>query len=508
MSNKFSAILLSTLLLIGILLTSCGDTGGGAVLSETQADTAAVTNVEEVITETEKPKIPEPELPDIQYDGEDFVFLIRSRDANSYRELHVYTDQMDGEVVNDAVYARNMLVEEKFNVKVTILEQADEYSTATKLILAGDNSFDAMYNTRASLGKLAADGYLVDLKKLNYTNLQSEYWDANAYEQLQVAGKLYAMPSDISMQNLSGARLIYFNKTILDNHNLPDPYEHVYADTWTIDVLMDMSKVVSKDLNGDGVMDKEDLFGMLTEKGASNSNVLYLTVSSGIRYTQSTESGIEVAFMSDKTQSVIDKIRDVLNDPMLCIDYETVARGADISGFNHLYHWARASLFTSDHFLCIQSGVEETSSFTDMESDYGIAPNPKFDEDQENYYHKLDIYNTILSIPATNVDLDKTGMILEYMAYQSNQLVVPAYFETTVKTKRFRDENAANMLEIVKASLYYDITDVFNNMIGTSPAAIIYNGFDSGNLASSYAKSETALQTKLNDIYNQIKIHP
>ena len=39
-------------------------------------------------------------------------------------------------------------------------------------------------------------------------------------------------------------------------------------------------------------------------------------------------------------------------------------------------------------------------------------------------------------------------MILEYMSYKSNQLVVPAYFETTVKTKRFRDD-AANMLDIV-----------------------------------------------------------
>lgn len=496
-------IILALLLLISILISACSNSESGNSQGEDTGLTETV--VGDDIEETAKETIPEPDLPNMKFDGDEFTFLIRSRDAGSYQEVEVYTEQMDGEVVNDAVYSRNMMVEERFNIKINVMEQTDEYATASKLILAGDDSFDVMYNTRASLGQLAYNGYLVDLKTVDYLNLQAEYWDANAYEQLQIAGKLYAMPSDISMQNLRGARLIFFNKKILNDHDLHDPYEHVYADTWTIDVLMDMIKAVSSDLNGDGVMDKEDLFGMLTEKGASNSNVLYFTIGSGIRFTKSTESGIEITYMTEKTQSVIDKTRDVLLNPELCIEYNTVSKGADLSGYAHLYIWARSVLFTTDHFLFLQSGVAETSSFTNMESDYGIVPNPKFDEQQENYHHKLDVYNTILSIPVTNTEHDKTGMILEYMAYQSNKLVVPAYFETTVKTKRFRDENAANMLEIVKHSLYYDVTDVFFNMIGTSPAAVIYNAFENGNLASEHAKSESSMQLKLDDIYETIK---
>ena len=52
--------------------------------------------------------------------------------------------------------------------------------------------------------------------------------------------------------------------------------------------------------------------------------------------------------------------------------------------------------------------------------------------------------------------------------------------------------------------LYYDVTDIFNNMMGTTPAAILYNAYVNGNLASEHAKSETKMQTKLDEIFGKI----
>lgn len=501
--KKISTFLLIIIMTISFVLSACGDDN----TSVTDLDTS-INEIQENIGETETVGLPEPELPNVTYDGSDFTFMIRSRDSYAYEEIYVYTETMDGEVVNDAIFERNSKVEERFDINIKIMEFEDDYATATKMILAGDDSFDVMYDRKFALGKLAYEGLLIDLKTLDYIDFHAPYWESNAYEQLQVAGKLYMIPSDISMQNLSGARLLYFNKFILDNHNLTTPYEFVKNDNWTLDNFIKLVESVSQDLNGDGIMDKEDLFGMLTETGANNGNILYFTVGTGVRMIDSKPDGIELAYMSERTQSVIDKVRDVLLNPNLCIEYNDVTKGVDTSGFAHLYTYARQVLFAGDHFLFVQNGISSTSEFINMESDYGIAPNPKLDENQENYYHKLDIYNTILSIPVTNQRLDMTAMILEYMAYQSNQIVVPAYYETTIKTKRFRDNEAENVLEIIKNSLYYDISDIYFSMLSTPPTSVIYNAFVSGNLTSEYEKSAISLQKKLDDIYEKINSNP
>ena len=109
---------ISTLLLIAMLagMTACGESGGSEVTDNTAGDT---TTAEPVVT-----GIPEPELPDKDYGGEEFTFLIRGEGSGSYRERWVYAEEENGEVVNDAVFRRNQATEEKFNIKIKIVEPA------------------------------------------------------------------------------------------------------------------------------------------------------------------------------------------------------------------------------------------------------------------------------------------------------------------------------------------------------------------------------------------------
>lgn len=485
-----AVLLLITVLSLIPAITSCADEPANIDI----LTTAAMTE------ETTAEDNPEPELPVSDFGGKSFTFLLRLTNV-SYDEVYVYTEEYDGEVVNDAIYDRNRGVEEKFNIDIAASFSDAVSQTARKAIMANDNSFEAMWDCKNAMPALITNGFLLDFNTIPYVDLTAGYWDKNASEQLAVLNKLYFMPSDISMQNLSGARFLYFNKKIVQDYTLDDPYERISSNSWTLDVVLDMIKSVSADLNGDGIMDSSDRYGLLSEGGAANANILYFLKSAGIRNTTNDSDGIpQLSFMNEKTIKIAEMCKEVLDDENVSITYEAASKGASLGDFPHYFAYCRGALFTADHFLFVQNGVEETVSFKDMESDYGIAPNPKFDSAQEEYSHRIDPFTTIMAIPITNQDLERTGIILEYMSWFSHDTVYPAYFDTTIKTKRTRDNEAPIIVDLIKSSISYEISDIFDLGI----TSMLWDGYASGNISSAYAKKEAGIQKKLDKLVEDL----
>jgi predicted nucleic acid-binding Zn-ribbon protein len=58
----------------------------------------------------------------------------------------------------------------------------------------------------------------------------------------------------------------------------------------------------------------------------------------------------------------------------------------------------------------------------------------------------------MFAIPVSVEDPDMTGMILEYMAYESERLLLPAVYETTIKTKRMQDTPPADLNKAQEAA--------------------------------------------------------
>ena len=490
LSRIFSVVL--AIVLLAAIIAGCGsegeDPGATTASAETTADTSEET------TESD-----EPDLPEIDLEGKEYQFLVRFG-SDCYNDYWIEVEEMNGEVVNDAVFERNRAVEEKFNIDITALFNTKPDSYATKTVFAGDDSFFAVWDCKNSLADGIQKHVYLDISNLPYADFTAPYWDKNAVEQLSIAKKLYMMPSDISMSNLTAPRFLYFNKRILENYGLTSPYDYVADDCWTLDNFLPMVAAVSSDLDGDGKMTREDEFGMLREDFSSNGNILYFLVGCGVRATTNDKDGIpQISFYNDKTQTIIDKVSVVFKDENCTIEYNNCASGADISQFDHLWEYCR-SLFAAGHFLFVQNGCYETIQFNDMEDDYGIVPNPKYDESQKEYYHRTDPLNTLMAIPATNIDLENTGMILEWMSWKSHYTVLPAYYETTIKLKRQRDETAIEMLDIIKGSMYYEIADIF--VLDVS--GVIWESYSSGNLASTYAKFEKMIQNNIDKLVDNL----
>lgn len=476
MRKSFSVMILLVLLLSAVF--SCAD-----IESES---TAAVTSAatEESVTES-----PRPELPQSDFNGYEFRSLSRGLNNGSthwYIFDTVWYEDKAGDVVNDAVMVRNIFIEDTYNVYIRMIENISCQSAASKSILAGSDDFDIYGDSISTAAALAADGLLTDLYTIPFIDLDATWWDQNANEQLSIMKKLFFTVSDFTLMDKHGTWVTLFAKPMIELWNLEDPYKLVTDGKWTLDIMYDMAKTVAYDVDGDGLPSEADSWGTIGE----NWNINALMLGADIRiFTKNQEDIPEYSLEGERTVSAFEKAYKILADKTITIFFDkfkgTYAQDA-------VYTEGATSMMDDNRMLFYITGMNRVLLLRGLETDFGILPNPKFDEEQENYSVIMTYGNTnSVSVPITNSNLERTGIILEAITYESSQTTFPAYIETSIKTKYSRDEESIEMLDIIFSNRSFDIGFIFD-WGGCSSFYTTLLSSNSPELASSIAKLKDA----------------
>ncbi|MBO4228724.1 MAG: hypothetical protein J5938_00020 [Clostridia bacterium] len=436
--------------------------------------------------------IPEPELPELDLTGQKYTFYTQVNLENEdpdelfHPRDFLWVEGLIGEVVNDAVFNRNLKVEQKFGCKVTMT--ADE-TRPDVLIMAGDSTIDMVCGGSVLFGDTIYTGAYMNFKDLPYCNLESEYWNPSCVRDTVYKGKLYMMANDVCLSPLSTTGFLYFNKRLVAEHDLESPYQMVYDNTWTIDNFLSMVKMVHGDTNGDGIYDTEDLYGALVKAEFRMGCFLQFYFGSGKTFTvEDPDEGRVIAVDGDFAQNLIDKLYPVLEDRTVCLNNYKVR---DMTGDTK--DKAYKTMFLEGHCLFIQEEIAAMELFRNMEDDYGIVPNPKYDSNQSDYYHRVFPHAVMFAAPVTIQDLEKTGAVTEYMAWLSHYTVLPAYYEITVKQKRTRDEDAVNMLDIIRRSMVFEFGDVYDSYMPN----YMWNSYTDRSFSRKFGASLKILQKRL-----------
>lgn len=72
-------------------------------------------------------------------------------------------------------------------------------------------------------------------------------WDKNATEAFSFGNAVYFTTGDITILNKVCTNSILFNKDIIKNNNMEDPYALVREHKWTFDKLVEMAKAAATD---------------------------------------------------------------------------------------------------------------------------------------------------------------------------------------------------------------------------------------------------------------------
>lgn len=147
----------------------------------------------------------------------------------------------------------------------------------------------------------------------------------------------------------------------------------------------------------------------------------------------------------------------------------------------------------------ISHGIHELRQ---MDNNCGILPLPKYDEAQENqssYYHGG--WATTIIIPVTNTNLEMTGMLLEDMGYFSHTIVKPEFYDTLLKGKITRDDESADMLDIVFGNIHTDIGYIYCGIDSFARELVNKNNME---IVSFFAGKEDSMNKKLEAYTNKM----
>ena len=165
MTKKVLALILAILMIIPAAV-ACAETNDGAETTEPSAATVAPsgTDAATVPAETELMSAALPE--DLDFKGETVIFL--SRD-NTFVSDEVIVDDMNGAMVNDAIYTRNEKVQKMLNVEFESvkIKGTDNYAISNELRNAaknGETYFDIAANSTYSTIMYTGENIFVDLK--------------------------------------------------------------------------------------------------------------------------------------------------------------------------------------------------------------------------------------------------------------------------------------------------------------------------------------------------------
>jgi len=476
MKNFIKIISVVMLFALCMMIISCSS---GNEPKENSATVTETPIYEETAEETGNEKIT-PNLPNVNYNGDTFTFLVSEWDSNGYwGSYEIYAEEETGDAINDAVYRRNRTVEAKLNIDIKEVRSNDLNGLTQRSVAADDPLYDCVMLRLGGAANLASNGYLLSIDQLPYIDLSKPWWDQNA-SNLSIGGKLFFTIGDIGIMDKDSMFIIMFNKTVAMNSGIENMYNLVRENKWTIDKFHSIIREVARDLNGDGEMGFDDLAGLASSD--FGINVLYYNTGETVTrkdaddypyFTMNNERGI---LATEKAYEIItDKSATVLAN--------------ELKGIANPWTDGINKMFQENRSLFLLAQITFIHRTRTMESDFGILPSPKLDEAQDKYYSSINPHvSSCVAVPVTARDKDKTSIVLEALTAESKYTLIPAYYDITITNKMMRDEESAEMLDLILSSRVFDLGFIFNwGDLGNLPLSFYPRG---GNFVSTYEKRE------------------
>lgn len=466
MNKKYMAVISASIafIMVFVNIVSCNS------LSENTAATDPAT------TEENKETIPEIIYENL--DGYKFRVLVRNAD---HHLKDVYAEKENGDILNDAVFNRNITIEDKLNIKIDIIpvgdcDGADLVNKLRSSARAGTDDYDIALGHTHHIGAYAAEGELCNWLDIDNINYDNPWWNSNIMETVTIKDKLFFNLCDYMLDGIDYTYTMIFNKSLFEDYNLGNPYEKVQDGSWTIDNLYSLIKDTARDLNGDEKYTDEDFFGLVFEQNNVASIVSFMYASEQF-VTQKDSDGIpQLCYNTPKMADITEKVYDIV--------YTGNQTYLQNPGNQHL-------AFRSGKTLMSACFVRDLVLMRDMEDPYGILPYPKYDENQAQYHSHVGGHASLMCIPITAYgNLSKIGIILDAISGMTSQDVIPKYYENVLQTKALRDPESEAMLDMIIAGRVFDFAYFYNTNSGLATLLSTMIAAKNKNFASEYAKLE------------------
>ncbi len=499
MTKRIASLLFCLLFVMStLLLAGCGSEEEAAVSVSVDDESFAAILGEDAKTD---------------WEGKEVTFLCRNGGETSYITYQVDAEEANDDPLINAFYRRNAYIKQTYGLDINVAypESGEDIIDMFRMDImssSGDPNYYGIVHPISALATLASDGLLKDFNSVgdDYIHLEEDYWDQAIIRDVKIKGKVFFINGDAIVQDDQATWCMYFNRKVIDEYKLDNPYDLVKNNEWNFDKMYEMAQ--EYDLTNGAVKsykpEDKDKWGLVVQ-----SYDFY-------------------QFMMGADQRMVDNTTEVptlrIDDPL---NYDTFSKIASWFIFDNQnvgvadYHgpWNggvyddEVKIFANGNALFMPHNLS-TAGSTDIresELEFGILPMPKRDASQENYVSGVNAYHCdVIALPHNLEDenLDAACFALEAMAYYGKQLVTPEYYETTVCQKRLQDDESVEMLEIILSNRIYDMGSVLNFNNGNEYEGTLYFytdllGDHSDAIASHYEARKAAFQAGIDRLVAQ-----
>jgi len=473
MKRTLSAIL-SIIMLLGTLFTAigCSDPSNNQDPATTTA-AAVGSNADEVTTDNlydDKGYLKDSLDPSLNFGGETVNIFAWEHTLPEFE-----VEEQSGNIVEDAIYTRNANTESRLGVKLEFTitkgnsgafkEFCQEVSNS---ISVNDGAYDLIGCYLRSAGVLTLEHHLLDMLEVDHLDFEKPWWSSSLLELNTINDSLYFISGDVASTLIYQMMFMIYNNDLGANKNLTSPQETALDGNWTLEMLFEMTQGIYNDLDSDGLKSDEDCYGLFS---ISHPLLDIFYMGSDMHYVIPDAEGnliLSEDVLSDKSFSVIDRLINL---------YYTSNDGYFTKTAPYTIYSAGNSLFYN------VSGEILSKYFRGSDIDYSILPAPKYDESQKNYRTPVAFTHTMYCIPVDVKNTQKSGAVLECMASEAYRNVTPALFETAFKYQYSKNPLDAEIFEIIRNNVVFDISRPFFDSLGgdtSSPIRIWRNQIENG----------------------------
>lgn len=385
------------------------------------------------------------------FGGKDFRIMFRTSYAYEFRANEGNT----GDRINDAVYARNELIQTRYNVNFRnmIYNHSWKYATLNTEFVdtlanwmnVGEDAVDLIAGYHRYVLPTVTNDWYLTWQDIPGIDLKADTWQNGINETLTIDGNTYAITGDIALTFWKMMSSMVFNKQLaiaLDAGNL---YDVVTAGDWTLEKMMELAGRIG---TGDG--------GAVRYGFASDSDVAIdaFVTSFGVRTVNISEDGnVTINVVNDRSLKVTDKLIELYSAEYSYKDHKTENDPSK-------------EYFTAGNVLFNAMRFEMIERIRKLEFNYGVLPYPKLDSDQKDYYSSVTDGVSLMFVPKTVPDKELVGTITQALAEESRTSVRPEYIELVLKGNAARDAQTLAMIDLIRDTVMVDPGYILNGRTG------------------------------------------
>ena len=357
-----------------------------------------------------------------------------------------YDDSNFGQMINASVLQRNQYIMDNYGIELRWINARSSRISeilAEGVASASGTTYHIAMPRMNEVTSIVANNSVYAISNRKYINLNHSYYSQASVEAFTAWGNTLFAAGDFSFLDESSSYVTYLNTALTEGfYDFPDVYQLVRAGNWTVDQMINIARLYSKNA-AEAEWTDDDYYGYGT------SDITRFYQYGGIKQVTVIDGEfINMLFSESSLSEIMSKITEITSAEFARNEWT----GGDA---------AAMTAFGEGRLLFYDGILQELDYFAWTTDDFKVSvlPTPKLNSEQDAYYTPCSEMSVVMCVPKTTDDREFSDFCFELLASTGKKFLMDAYYRTL--SARFDPEIADECMSIIESyilpGIVYDL---------------------------------------------------